>query len=95
MGAVGIVPWLVSAVWIFAAPWRAALAGARARHRLLALACGVSLAAIALDSLVDFNFYVPANMVVASWIAGVGSGLSFRRQIGAGPSYVRTVRRSS
>jgi len=59
-------------------PWRAAFASLRSRNRLLAVACAASLSAIALDSTVDFDFYVPANMLVAAWIAGIASGLRFK-----------------
>jgi len=86
MGVAGSIAWLVSGVWIFAAPWRAVFARPRARRRLLAIACGVSLAALALDSLVDFNFYIPANMLMAAWIAGLGSSPIFRRPASAGAS---------
>jgi O-antigen ligase len=86
MGVAGSIAWVVSGVWIFLTPWRAAFARRCARHRLLAIACGVSLAALALDSLVDFNFYIPANMLMAAWIAGLGSALNFRRPASAGAS---------
>jgi O-antigen ligase len=84
MGMAGSVAWLVSGLWIFATPWRAVLA--RQRGRLLALACGVSLSALAFDSLVDFNFYIPANMLMAAWIAGLGCAPIFRRTASAGAS---------
>jgi O-antigen ligase len=86
MGVAGSVAWLVSGMWIFAAPWRAAFARPRGRHRLLAIACGVSLSALALDSLVEFNFYIPANMLMAAWIAGLASAPIFSRPASAGAS---------
>jgi len=43
--------------------------------RLLAMACAASLAAIAVHSLVDFQFYIPANVMVAAWIAGIAHGI--------------------
>jgi O-antigen ligase len=70
LGALGSAPWALSAGWIFFATWR--------KRRLLAAACALSLTAIALDSLVDFNVYIPANMMIAAWIAGTGSSLGFR-----------------
>jgi hypothetical protein len=78
LGAVGWAPWLVSGVWLLVTPWRAAFASLRSKNRLLAVACAASLSAIALDSTVDFDFYVPANMLVAAWIAGIASGLWFK-----------------
>jgi len=42
-------------------------------RRLLVIACGGSLAAILLHSLVDFNLHIPANAMTLAWIAGVGS----------------------
>jgi O-antigen ligase len=44
-----------------------------ADRRLLVIACGGSLVAILLHSLVDFNMHVPANAMTLAWIAGVGS----------------------
>jgi O-antigen ligase len=41
--------------------------------RLLSLACAGSLLAIALHSFVDFNLYVPANMLTLAWILGVAA----------------------
>jgi O-antigen ligase len=42
-------------------------------RRLLVIACGGSLVAILLHSLVDFNLHIPANGIILAWIAGVGS----------------------
>jgi O-antigen ligase len=78
LGVAGWAPWLVSGVWLLVMPWRAAFASLRSKNRLLAVACASSLSAIALDSTVDFDFYVPANMLVAAWIAGIASGLRFK-----------------
>ena len=39
--------------------------------RYLAIACVGSLTAILLHSLVDFNMYIPANGMLAAWVAGV------------------------
>jgi O-antigen ligase len=42
-------------------------------RRLLVIACGASVVAILLHSLVDFNLHIPANAMTLAWIAGVGS----------------------
>jgi O-antigen ligase len=39
--------------------------------RFLAMACVGSLTAILLHSLVDFNMYIPANGMLAAWVAGM------------------------
>ena len=85
LGAVGWAPWLVCALWLLFAPWRAAFAQLRSENRLLAVACAASLTGIALDSTVDFDFYVPANMLVAAWIAGIGTSLRFQSVRGTSP----------
>jgi O-antigen ligase len=74
LGLFGFAPLALSAGWIFAAPWRAARNALRSRDRYLAIACAASLSGIALDCAVDFDFYIPANMVVAAWVAGLGFG---------------------
>jgi O-antigen ligase len=48
--------------------------------RLLATGCVASLAAIAVHSLVDFQFYIPANAMVAAWIAGIAGGIAARHR---------------
>jgi O-antigen ligase len=83
MGGLGAIPWFVFGAWVLAAPWRTAFARVRTSHRMLAAACAAALAAIAMDSLVDFNFYVPANMLAAAWIGGLGSATGFRAPSGA------------
>jgi O-antigen ligase len=42
-------------------------------RRLLLVACAGSFVAAALQSLVDFNLYIPANAMILAWIAGVAS----------------------
>ena len=83
-GLVGAIPLFFCAAWLFVTPWRVALAGSRSKYRLLAVACAASLSAAALDSTVDFDFYVPANMLVAAWIAGLS--LPNRVRVGDKPS---------
>jgi O-antigen ligase len=39
--------------------------------RYLAIACTGALSAILLHSFVDFNLYIPANGMLAAWVAGL------------------------
>jgi O-antigen ligase len=55
----------------------------------LSLACAGSLSAIALHSFVDFNLYVPANMVTLAWILGVAA------YCGTSPSEARSREKTS
>jgi len=54
-----------------------AAAGDRDRNRtVLALACLAGMAALATHSLVDFQLYVPANLLSFAWLAGTACGVS-------------------
>lgn len=81
LGIVGLAPPALAGGWIFTRPWVAARSALRSRDRYLAVACAASLTALALDCAVDFDFYIPANMLVAAWIAGVGSYFEPRREV--------------
>ncbi len=50
-----------------------ALRAADESRRLLIISCVGGFAGILLHSLVDFNMYIPANMLTLAWIAGIGS----------------------
>lgn len=52
---------------------RGVRAGPTTAHRLLAAGCAAALAALMLDCAVDFDFYIPANAMLAAWIAGIGT----------------------
>jgi hypothetical protein len=57
---------------VMMAYWSALLgAGPGRSSRFLAMACVGSLTAILLHSLVDFNMYIPANGMLAAWVAGM------------------------
>lgn len=43
--------------------------------RCLALACVGSITAVLLHSWVDFNLYVPANVMLLAWVFGISTGL--------------------
>jgi len=45
----------------------------RADMRWLSLGCAGSAAAIGLHSFVDFNLYVPANLITLAWILGIAA----------------------
>jgi O-antigen ligase len=53
--------------------------------RYFGIAAAGSLTAIGLHSLVDFNLYLPAHMMMVAWIAGTIDALSLRRQKARGP----------
>jgi len=53
--------------------------GPTTAHRLVAAACVGALVALMLDSTVDFDFYIPANAMLASWVAGVGTAVGISR----------------
>ncbi len=58
---------------------RAVGSGPTTANRLMAVACAASLLALMLDSSVDFDFYIPANAMLAAWIAGVGTAVGISR----------------
>lgn len=78
LGSVGFLLAMAVAILIC----RDAFASVRTEHdrqaRLMQMACVASIAAIAVHSLVDFQFYIPANVMVAAWIAGLASGIGAR-----------------
>lgn len=75
LGAVGFVLAMAFAGVILRDIYRAIRGKRNAAPRLMATACAASLAAIAAHSLVDFQFYIPANVMVAAWIAGLAQGI--------------------
>jgi len=40
---------------------------------MVSAACAAGLLALLLDSSVDFDFYIPANAMLAAWLAGIGT----------------------
>jgi O-antigen ligase len=75
LAELGILGFLAAAVPISMIVIRLAQAcrDPRPALRLLSLASAGSLLAIALHSFVDFNLYVPANMLILAWILGVAA----------------------
>jgi O-antigen ligase len=78
LGVVGFGVLVVLAVRVFRNAARAALSPLGTRRRYLGTACLGAFTALALHSLVDFNLYIPANLAVLSWIAGISEGLTYR-----------------
>jgi O-antigen ligase len=90
LAELGIIGWLlpvgVAAVALVRAV-RAALGAPTRDGRLLGLASGGALIALAAHSLADFNTYVISNALVLAWIAGIASTLSLghpARDVGPG-----------
>jgi O-antigen ligase len=76
-GLIGFTLAAAAALTVLIAIVRAVIRGATAAQRLLAAGCLAALAALLLDSAVDFDFYIPANAMVAAWIAGIGTAMSY------------------
>ena len=76
LGAVGFSVFFAAGALCLAQAFRASLDNPESRSRYLAIACAASLSAIALHGLVDFNFYIPANAMIAAWSAGIAGALS-------------------
>jgi O-antigen ligase len=75
LAELGFVGFPLAVALLAAAAGRTAVEAGRATsgRRLLAAGCLGSLGAILLHSTVDFNLYVPANALVATWVAGIGT----------------------
>jgi O-antigen ligase len=78
LGLVGFLLLMALAGLIVRDVFTAALGEPRRAARLMAMACGASVVAIAVHSLVDFQFYIPANVMIAAWIAGIAGGIGAR-----------------
>jgi len=76
LAELGIVGGGIVAVLIAALIFEAVKAVRRSRQMPLALGCLGALTALLAHSLTDFNLYIPANALVAAWVAGIASGLS-------------------
>jgi O-antigen ligase len=81
MGVIGFLPLmacLAGIVWPMAkGSWTAEFSSpGRAEVRLLLAGSVAGISALFLHSLVDFNLYIPANMLAFAWILGFGSGLA-------------------
>jgi O-antigen ligase len=75
LGIPGFLIVAAGAFWIARRAVRGALGLQDPEQRYFALACAGALAAILLHSTVDFNLYIPANVMVLMWIAGMTAAL--------------------
>jgi O-antigen ligase len=75
LGLPGFLMVAAGAFWITRRAVRGALGLQDPENRYFAIACAGALAAILLHSTVDFNLYIPANVMVLMWIAGMTAGL--------------------
>jgi O-antigen ligase len=75
LGLIGFAIASAAALLILLRIVRAIRGGATSAQRLLAAGCAAALAALLLDSSVDFDFYIPANAMLAAWIAGIGTAV--------------------
>lgn len=78
LGVPGFLIVAAGAFWITRRAVRGAVALQDPEKRYFAVACAGALAAILLHSTVDFNLYIPANVMVLMWIAGMTAGLDLR-----------------
>lgn len=58
------------------------LSRARTSGRILGMACVAALGAIALQSMTDYQLYIPGNAMVLAWVLGICAGLDFRNRSG-------------
>lgn len=65
---------------IFAAAWNAGERNQGRRYMLIG--CVGTVVALALHEIVDFNMYVPTDMLVFAWIAGLGSAKASEQSAG-------------
>jgi len=75
LGVIGFAIVGAAALTILVQIVRAVRRGPTTSHRLIAAACAAALVALMLDSSVDFDFYIPANAMLAAWIAGLGTAV--------------------
>lgn len=75
LGAIGFALLMILAALMASAIFSSLRREPSRTGRLLLMACIASLSAIAVHSLVDFQFYIPANMMTAAWIAGLAHGI--------------------
>jgi O-antigen ligase len=86
LGVIGFAIAVASALTILVQIVRAMRGGPTTAHRLVAAACAAALVALMLDCSVDFDFYIPANAMLASWVAGVGTAIGISRSEDSAPT---------
>ncbi len=76
LGLAGFVPGILLAAWFLVRIFRTALDPTLSTNSgYLAIACATALVALAVHSLTDFNLYIPANAMLAAWVAGIAGAL--------------------
>lgn len=88
LGAAGLLI-LAAALPICARAFRAAEHGRDRNTCYLGMGCAGAITAIALHSLTDFNWYIPANAMLLAWILGISAGLPMRSEPAAPPYFRR------
>jgi O-antigen ligase len=78
LGAVGFLIVVAAGFLLLKSVLAIARAELNQSRRLIATACAASLAGMAVHSLVEFQFYIPANVMIAAWMAGIASGIGAR-----------------
>ena len=76
LGAVGFLIGAVLIAAIVRSVVRTAANHPRSEEGALAIACAGALAAFLIHSFYNFNFYAPANALMAACVAGISTGLS-------------------
>lgn len=74
LGVVGFAIAALGGVLILLRIGRAIVGRRTTADRLLAAGCLAGLIALMFDCAVDFDFYIPANALIAAWIAAMGAG---------------------
>ena len=75
-GVTGVAIACLAAISIILGILRCVWSGKSTMRRLIAAACAASFVALLLDCSVDFDFYIPANAMLAAWIAGIGTAFT-------------------
>ena len=73
LGIIGFAIAGAAALMILIRTLQTARTAATSTQRLIAAACAAALVAVLLDSSVNFDFYIPANAMLAAWIAAIGT----------------------
>ncbi len=98
LGLLGFIPLMAAlggVVWPIAKgalKIQQAVPTVQSEARSLLAGCIGSCAALFLHSLVDFNFYIPANMLAFAWVLALGSALAVTREAKVSPGDASTDR---
>jgi O-antigen ligase len=73
LGVIGFAIAAATALLILIRILKSAYNAGSSAQRMVSAACAAGLLALLLDSSVDFDFYIPANAMLAAWLAGIGT----------------------